>query len=224
MKTWKEFIDQQKQEPYFGLLLAALEEEKQKGRVLPETKNLWQPFIRTPLEDVRVVWIVNHFSESAASAGVPYKFDGDPAGPIGDSKLEMLEDQLGMKITDTTLNSWAKMGVLMISFPLTFRDGAVEQHRELWYPFIKNMLKMLSYLEQPIVYLRHEITFSDKEIRKPWHHLVLEQESSQFQLASAWLLWNGHVLPDWSGLSEEEHPLKPDAPVRRIDRQQETSA
>lgn len=56
-------------------------------------------------------------------------------------------------IFDSTLESWAKQGILMINSALTVEMNKIGSHVMLWRPFIAKLLKNLSYDKTSIVYV-----------------------------------------------------------------------
>lgn len=92
-----------------------------------------------------------------------------------------MENDLGRSLTSTTLDHWAKQGVLMLNAALTVRQGNASSHMKYWLPFTKFITKYLSDNYDNFVYLVWG-AFAHRQVEDvvDWnkHHIVISSHPS----------------------------------------------
>lgn len=157
-------------EEYFGRWMKVID-MKEMARVLntlgkinldklcPEYSNIFKAFELCKYDDCKVIFLGQD----------PYPQKGVATGILFGNKLGTKELSPSLKVIkescvnyeiphgpiefDTTLESWAKQGILMINSALTCEVGKVSSHVNLWRPFISKLFKNLSEYETGMLYV-----------------------------------------------------------------------
>lgn len=138
--------------------------------IFPEFYQVFKPFKLTPYNDLKVVIIgESPFPFKGYNTGLafanPVKV-GDNYSPV----LKLLRDNiykdfyeenyldapLGEPIDyqfDPTLELWARQGVLLLNASMTTEYRKFGSHKELWKPFLEELLRYLSNNKTGIIYL-----------------------------------------------------------------------
>lgn len=127
----------------------------------PRPSNVFRAFKLCPYRECRVVFLGQD----------PYPQKGVATGVLFGNKADTPEDKLSPSLEvikeccinyevphgpiefDSTLESWAKQGILMINSALTCKVNEIGSHVNLWRQFIAKLLKNLSYREAGIIYV-----------------------------------------------------------------------
>ncbi|MCH9630043.1 MAG: Uracil-DNA glycosylase [Chlamydiia bacterium] len=157
-KTWHEALSEELKKPYIQDIKDFLASEKAAGqKVFPPEEEIFNAFLQTPFEKVKVVIIGQD----------PYHGEGQAHGlcfsvkkgikPPPSLKNIYKEIQSDLGITPPThgcLESWAKQGVLMLNATLTVRSGQPKSHYGIgWERFTDAVVEALCEKEDPIVFL-----------------------------------------------------------------------
>jgi uracil-DNA glycosylase len=154
---WKEVLHEEFDKLYFSELKAFLLEEKQKFRIYPPGKLIFNAFDHTPFEKVKVVLLGQD----------PYHGPGQAHGlcfsvPEGVSKppslvniLKELQDDLGISISrNGNLTKWADQGVLLLNATLTVRENQAGSHQNHgWETFTDAAITQLSLKRRGLVFV-----------------------------------------------------------------------
>jgi len=154
---WKEVLHEEFDKLYFSELKAFLLEEKQKFRIYPPGKLIFNAFDHTPFEKVKVVLLGQD----------PYHGPGQAHGlcfsvPEGVSKppslvniFKELQDDLGISISrNGNLTKWADQGVLLLNATLTVRENQAGSHQNHgWETFTDAAITQLSLKRRGLVFV-----------------------------------------------------------------------
>lgn len=92
-----------------------------------------------------------------------------------------VENDLGKKLESTSLENWAKQGVLMLNTSLTVRQGNASSHMKYWIPFTKYIIEYISNHYPHIVYVIWG-AFAHRQVESiiDWekNHLVISSHPS----------------------------------------------
>jgi len=129
-----------------------------KKQIYPSSSNIWRAFKLTPLEDVKVVIIgQDPYHTPGMATGLAFGvLDSCVRLPPSLKNIlkEVEEDTGNLNLSpDTTLESWARQGVLLINTALTVEKGDPGCHADVWRHFTENVLRVLSEEKAAIVYL-----------------------------------------------------------------------
>ena len=103
-------------------------------RIFPERENIFRCFSYCDPSEIKVVIIGQD----------PYHGEGQAT--------ELLKD-LGKENDDSTLEKWAKQGVLLLNSALTVREHCPAIHAKLWKPFTEYILKYLNERTQHKIFV-----------------------------------------------------------------------
>ena len=110
--------------------------------IYPKQENIFRCFNYFNPENTKVVILGQdpyHGPEQAIGLcfGVPANVKVPPS-------LRNIMKETDTTITDTTLESWAKQGVLMLNSSLTVRQGTPSSHMRIWADFTKYIMNWLA--------------------------------------------------------------------------------
>jgi len=143
---------------YFKNLIEYLQEiYKKKAAIYPKQKDVFKAFRLTKYRDLKVV-IIGHCPPLSIKAN-GLAFGNSLESPLLSPSLMSIKKNVeedyynGLDLNfDTTLESWAKQGVLLLNSSLTIEAGTSKSHVKQWDVFIKYLLETLSENNPGIVY------------------------------------------------------------------------
>ena len=159
-------------EEYFGKWMKVIDKEELKQVLLklkgthpsllcPSMPNVFRAFELCPYDKCRVVFIgQDPYPQKGVATGILFgnhkETDEDDLSP---SLQVVKESVINFEIPhnfitfDSSLESWAKQGILMINSALTCEMNRVNSHVMIWRPFIAKLLKELSNRETGLIYV-----------------------------------------------------------------------
>lgn len=125
--------------------------------IMPSYNNIFKAFTLVSLSNLRVVFIgQDPYPQKDVATGLLF---GNKCVPLS-SPLEVIKEAVinyeiphNPYIFDTTLESWAKQGILMINSALTVEVNKVGSHTMLWRPFIAKLIENISSINPGIMYV-----------------------------------------------------------------------
>lgn len=157
-KSWYKALEEEIKKPYIQQLKAILQKEKEEGKtVYPEEKLVFNAFLKTPLESVKVVVMGQD----------PYHGEGQAHGlsfsvPKGVTPPPSLKNIFKEMQTDLNLSppnhgcleSWAQQGVLLLNATLTVQAKTPKSHYGIgWERFTDAVIEVLCKRKDPLVFL-----------------------------------------------------------------------
>ena len=137
--------------------------ELRPGKVLePALSRVFIPFVRTPLDDIRVVIINDIPRQKSSGLAFGTTTYTDISAKVADRLIRdfgeenFLDMPLGDPVEyqfDQTLESWAKQGILLLNSSLTAAQEPIESHLEIWQEFLGRLLEGISSVRTGIVFL-----------------------------------------------------------------------
>ncbi len=177
-KKWDEVLKDDFKAPYFKELGIFVKNEYKNKVIFPQYKDIFNAFRYTDYDEVKVVILGQdpyHGDKEAhgLSFSVP---DGIPMPPSLRNIFKELENDLGIKRTDTNLTDWAEQGVLLLNSIMTVVRNSPLSHKDKgWEIFTDNVIRKLGEREKPIVFvLWGSYARSKKILIKNKNHLILE--------------------------------------------------
>ncbi|WAN63242.1 Uracil-DNA glycosylase, family 1 [Candidatus Phytoplasma rubi] len=153
--TWKELIYQERQKKYFQNIINFLEGEfKIKKQIYPPLKKIFEAFIMTPFEDVKVVILGQdpYFNINQAH-GLSFSVKNKKTPASLRNIFKELRNDLNLISKTNNLTLWAERGVFLLNSILTVEAGKPLSHKNIgWKEFTKNIFKFLNKKEK-IVYI-----------------------------------------------------------------------
>lgn len=214
-ESWKMALQKEFESEYFGKLTNFVKEEYKKGPVFPPGKFIFRAFDLCPISAVRVVILgQDPYHGMGQANGLCFSVSSGVAKPPSLVNIfTELKNDLGREpSTDSTLESWAKQGVLLLNSTLTVQAGAPTSHSGRgWEVFTDSALKVLAQSRKGLVfilwgsYAQKKAAFLD-----PQQHLLIKSPhpsplssyrgffgSKPFSRANDYLISQGKAPIDW---------------------------
>ena len=143
---WMDFIDESMLLRYRNMLMQCT---LNNVPIEPSPERVFSCFKHTKAENLKVVILGQdpYFDGSATGLAFANSADRKVLSPslkvIKDSVLSLV-DSKESPIFDTTLESWAEQGILLLNSALTVRRGEPGSHMKAWRPFIERLLVAIS--------------------------------------------------------------------------------
>lgn len=140
--------------------------------IFPKMQDVFKPFRVCPYKDLKVVIIgQDPYPQKGYATGLA--FANPENTKIISPSLQLIKDRIYLDfpeysegfidelpfgnpfeyIFDITLESWAKQGVLLLNSALTIEENKIGSHSNIWYPFMKELIKNLSEVNSGIIYM-----------------------------------------------------------------------
>lgn len=156
-ESWKRILEQEFNEPYFGILKQFLVEEKNKYRIFPPGSQIFNAFNHTPFEKVRVVILgQDPYHGPGQAHGLCFSVpDGIPKPPSLINIFKELENDLGIPPPASgNLTKWADQGILLLNATLTVRENQAGSHQNKgWETFTDAAIRKLSEKRSGLVFV-----------------------------------------------------------------------
>ncbi len=218
-KSWRKLLDKEIARPYMEELKAFLAEEKKQGKIIyPPENQVFQAFLETPFDQVKVVIVGQdpyHGPNQAHGLSFSVLPEQKKLPPSLKNIFKELSRDLNISISSSGyLNSWAKQGVFLLNATLTVCQGEPRSHfGKGWETFTDAVIDLLAEKKDPIVFLLWGKSAQDKGSKialKENGHLILSAPHpspysassgffgcSHFSKANAFLESVGKTPIDW---------------------------
>lgn len=159
MKTWKDVIGSEKQQPYFQHILQQIKQAREEGKVVyPPNAEVFSAFQLTEFEQVKVVILGQdpyHGPNQAHGLAFSVKPQVPPPPSLMNMYKELQQDINGFQIPNHGyLVSWATQGVLLLNTVLTVEQGKAHSHANFgWEIFTDRVIAALNEQRKNIVFL-----------------------------------------------------------------------
>ncbi|HXU28899.1 MAG TPA: uracil-DNA glycosylase [Bacteroidia bacterium] len=154
---WLNVLKDEFNKDYFLKLKAFLVEEKNKYRLFPTGKQIFEAFNLTPFNEVKVVILGQDPYHGAGQAhGLSFSVpDGVKPPPSLVNIYKELKEDVGIEMPKTgNLTPWAKQGVLLLNATLTVRESQAGSHQNKgWELFTNAVIQKLSDEKKGLVFL-----------------------------------------------------------------------
>lgn len=195
---WQNFIEGEKQRPYFQNVEARLERERNSAsiQILPPRERVYQAFEDVAVDDVKVVILGQDPYHGVGQAiGRAFAVDSSCAIPPSLRNIfKEIESEMGACHADRTLSSWANQGVFLLNAALTVQAHNPASHSKIgWDLFTDHAIKYLNAREGHIVFMLWGNFAKSKAylIDNP-NHLVLMSAHPSPLAANRGFFGNGH--------------------------------
>lgn len=177
---WLAHLESEFEEPYMQSLKAFLVAEKQQGKVIyPESKNIFNAFNSTPLDQVKVVILgQDPYHGPHQAHGLCFSVQpGVQVPPSLQNMFKELQRDLGFQHPGHgCLQAWANQGVLLLNATLTVQQAAAGSHQGRgWEQFTDKAIQIVNTQCSGVVFLlwgsyaQKKAAFIDQQ-----KHLVLK--------------------------------------------------
>ncbi len=159
MKTWKDAIGKEKEQPYFQHILQQVHRERAIGKVIyPPAADVFNAFKLTEFEQVKVV-ILGQDPYHGPNQAHGLAFSVKP-GIVPPPSLVNMYKELAADIADFQipqhgyLTAWAQQGVLLLNTVLTVERGRAHSHANFgWETFTDHVISVLNAQREHLVFL-----------------------------------------------------------------------
>lgn len=156
--SWLMHLSSEFEQPYMQQLKAFLLAEKQQGKVIyPASKNIFNAFNSTPLDQVKVVILgQDPYHGPNQAHGLCFSVQqGVPTPPSLQNMYKELQRDLGLPIpSHGCLQSWANQGVLLLNATLTVEQARAGSHQGRgWEIFTDRAVKLVNDQCDNVVFL-----------------------------------------------------------------------
>lgn len=148
----KPIFDSQK----FMALREALKTEYQDFSCYPSPGNVFRAFELTQFHDLRVVILGQDPYHNGIATGLAFATNNGKMSPSLRNIVKELHDSYYVDVKDdfdTSLEHWAKQGVLLINTSLTVRKGQPNSHKKIWDGFTLQVIKRIIANHKNIVFV-----------------------------------------------------------------------
>lgn len=213
---WNRVIGAEFDKPYYHNLMRFLKQEYTTNTIYPEKEEIFNAFLYTPYEKVKVVLIgQDPYHGSGQAHGLSFSVKpGIPAPPSLINIFKELNADIGVQIPEHgCLIKWAEQGVLMLNTVLTVRAGEAHSHKKKgWETFTNAVISAVNAKEEPVVFwLWGKPAESKLKLITNTHHLVLIAPhpsplsvyrgfygSKPFSKTNTFLIQKGKAPIDWT--------------------------
>ena len=155
--TWKYFIEQESEQPYYKQLKQFVEHEYATQAVFPPKNQIYNAFRWCPFDKVKVVILGQDPYHGLGQAnGLSFSVnDGVPFPPSLRNIFAEIKQDIGTDIPFTgNLERWAKQGVLLLNDVLTVRQASPASHQKRgWEQFTEAAIQKLSEEKEGLVFM-----------------------------------------------------------------------
>lgn len=159
MKTWKEALGAEKQQPYFQHILQQVNEARAAGKIVyPPHNEVFNAFSLTEFDQVKVVILGQdpyHGPNQAHGLAFSVKPPVAPPPSLVNMYKELAQDIPNFEIPKHGyLIDWAKQGVLLLNTVLTVEQGQAHSHARFgWETFTDKVIEQLNAHRENLVFL-----------------------------------------------------------------------
>tara|TARA_R100001163_G_C4997224_1_gene147703 strand:+ start:112 stop:861 length:750 start_codon:yes stop_codon:yes gene_type:complete len=177
----------------FVLLREQLKAEYENEVCYPSPDRVFRAFDLTQFRDLRVVIIGQDPYHNGIATGLAFATNNGKMSPSLRNIVKELHESYGEDIDpgfDTSLESWAEQGVLLINTSLTVRKGSPNSHKKLWEGFTVQVIKRIIANHNNVVFVgwgkdaAKMITDCYVPNEKPSMSLFPEDETSHYILTA----------------------------------------
>lgn len=155
--SWKKQLKDEFEKEYFQELKSFVKEEYEVKTCFPLEENIFEAFIRTPFDEVKVVILgQDPYHGPRQAHGLCFSvYEGSKVPPSLKNIYKEIEADIAKPIPFTgNLERWANQGVLMLNAVLTVRAGEAGSHKKKgWEKFTDKVIEVISKEKENIVFL-----------------------------------------------------------------------
>lgn len=154
---WRQFIEHERLQPYFGQLHTFLAQERTRYNIVPSEKEIFAAFDACPLDSTRVIILgQDPYHGPHQAHGLAFSVKSGIAIPPSLRNI-FRERQADISLPPPThgdLTSWAHQGILLLNNVLTVRQGQAHSHRNQgWETFTHRVITYLNMQKTSCVFV-----------------------------------------------------------------------
>jgi len=176
--SWKQQLKEEFSKPYFKELHEFVQQERRRHVVFPEAGQVFNAYVETPFDKVRVVILGQDPYHNAGQAhGLSFSvLPGVKPPPSLQNIFKELRSDLGIATPQHGyLARWAAQGVFLLNATLTVRAHEAGSHQgKGWETFTDATIRALSGRPEPVVFVLWGRYARSKKDLIYAHHTVIE--------------------------------------------------
>lgn len=173
---WDEVLKDEYSKPYFKELIDFVNKVYEERICYPAKENIFRALRLTPYKDVKVVIIGQdpYHGEHEANGLCFSVYNGVKCPPSLLNIFKELNNDLGIKRTNTDLTDWASQGILMLNSIMSVEKDTPLSHKNRgWEIFTDEIIKKIAEKNDKVIFvLWGSFARSKKELIK--EHYVIE--------------------------------------------------
>ena len=177
-KNWDKVLENEFKQEYFKKLGLFVKQEYKNKPIFPPYNHIFDALRLTDYNEVKVVILGQDPYHGLGEAhGLSFSVrQGIQIPPSLRNIFKELEQDLGIKRTNTDLSDWAKQGVLLLNAILTVQKDKPLSHKDKgWETFTDNIIKYLNQRQEPIIFiLWGNFARSKKALITNKKHIIIE--------------------------------------------------
>jgi len=154
---WHNHLKESMSSDSFKELKRFILQERKERTVFPPSEDIFNAFIYTPLEKIKVVILgQDPYHNYNQAHGLAFSVrDGIKVPPSLQNIYVELQHDLGLNIPDSgNLQKWAERGVFLLNTVLTVRKGEANSHRGRgWEEFTDSVIETISQERSGVVFI-----------------------------------------------------------------------
>lgn len=155
--SWKNYLNEEFQKPYFEDLIRFVKEETTSNSIFPQGKHIFNAFEKCPFQNVEVVILgQDPYHGPGQANGLAFSVnDGVKPPPSLVNIFKEIKNDLGKEIPKSgNLERWAEQGVLLLNATLTVRANTPGSHQKKgWEEFTDAAIKKISEEHSNLVFM-----------------------------------------------------------------------
>ena len=188
-ESWAQHLGSEFSKEYMSILSATLKRERMTHTIYPDQKDVFNAYIHTPYDKVRVVILGQDPYHNGAADGLAFSSKKPNFVP---QSLRNIFKEIGYETKYPSLERWAKQGVLLLNTCLTVRKGLPNSHSKIgWQEFTFRTIQSLNDKDHVIFMLWGSHAQKYDEYIDPKHTVLKCAHPSPFS-AHRGFLGSGH--------------------------------
>ena len=154
--SWDKILEEEMNKEYFIIIKNFIKEERTKKIIFPSKEDLFKAFKLTEFDKIKVVIIGQdpYHGENEAMGLCFSVRKGITMPPSLRNIFKELEDDLGIKRTDTDLTDWANQGIFLLNTVLTVEKDKANSHKDIgWQEFTDFVIKEINDKKDNVIFV-----------------------------------------------------------------------
>ena len=154
--SWDKILEEEMNKEYFLNIKKFIKEERTKKTIFPSKEDLFKAFKLTEFDKIKVVIIGQdpYHGENEAMGLCFSVRKGITMPPSLRNIFKELEDDLGIKRTDTDLTDWANQGIFLLNTVLTVEKDKANSHKDIgWQEFTDFVIKEINDKKDNVIFV-----------------------------------------------------------------------
>ena len=123
------------------------------NNIFPKYNDIFKCFNYFDIKETRVVILgQDPYHSPNQATGLCFGVNHKPPPSLKNIEKELLND-LNIKLSDYSLEKWAKQGILLLNSALTVIEGKPSSHIKLWNDFTNHIIEKLNEQENSIIFV-----------------------------------------------------------------------